>query len=35
MARRRLLSDEHWTVLFALPADEREVVRHFVARVRP
>ena len=28
MARRRLLSDEHWAGLFALPADERDVVRH-------
>ncbi len=28
MARRRLFSDEHWAGLFALPADERDVVRH-------
>lgn len=28
MARRRLLSDEHWAGLFALPADEHEIVRH-------
>lgn len=28
MVRRRLFSDEHWAGLFALPADERDVVRH-------
>ncbi|MCW6512032.1 DUF4158 domain-containing protein [Lichenifustis flavocetrariae] len=28
MARRRLLGDEQWTALFALPAGERDVVRH-------
>src|SRR3954447_17396261 len=28
MARRRLFSDEHWAGLFALPADERAIVRH-------
>lgn len=28
MARRRLFSDEHWAGLFALPTDERDVVRH-------
>jgi TnpA family transposase len=28
MARRRLFSDEHWAGLFALPADERDIVRH-------
>ena len=28
MARRRLLGDEHWAALFALPAGERDVVRH-------
>lgn len=28
MARRRLFRDEHWAGLFALPADERDVVRH-------
>ena len=27
MARRRLFSDEHWAGLFALPADERAIVR--------
>ena len=25
---RRLFGDEHWAGLFALPADERDVVRH-------
>jgi TnpA family transposase len=28
MARRRLLGDEQWATLFALPAGERDVVRH-------
>ena len=28
MARRRLLGDEQWAALFALPAGERDVVRH-------
>lgn len=28
MARRRLLGDEQWTALLALPASERDVVRH-------
>ena len=28
MARRRLLGDEQWTALFALPEGERDVVRH-------
>ena len=28
MARRRLLTDEHWAGLLALPSDERDVVRH-------
>ena len=28
MARRRLLTDEHWACLLALPSDERDVVRH-------
>ncbi|PZR07750.1 MAG: hypothetical protein DI532_23185 [Azospirillum brasilense] len=28
MARRRLLNDEQWAALFALPAGERDVVRH-------
>ena len=28
MARRRLLGDEQWTALFALPTGERDVVRH-------
>ena len=28
MARRRLFSDEHWAGLFALPADERDILRH-------
>lgn len=28
MARRRLLTDEHWAGLLALPWDERDVVRH-------
>ena len=28
MARRRLLTDEHWAGLLALPSDEREVVHH-------
>jgi TnpA family transposase len=28
MARRRLFSDEHWAGLFALPADERDLLRH-------
>jgi hypothetical protein len=28
MARRRLLTGEHWAGLLALPTDERDVVRH-------
>ena len=28
MARRRLLTDEHWAGLLALPSDERDVIRH-------
>lgn len=28
MARRRLLGDEQWAALFALPAGERDLVRH-------
>ena len=28
MARRKLLGDEQWAALFALPAGERDVVRH-------
>ena len=28
MARRRLLGNEQWAALFALPAGERDVVRH-------
>ena len=28
MARRRLLGDEQWAALFALPACERDIVRH-------
>lgn len=28
MARRRLLTDEQWAGLLALPRDERDVVRH-------
>ena len=28
MARRRLLGEEHWAGVFALPSEEREVVRH-------
>src|SRR5689334_2458088 len=28
MARRRLLGDAFWAGVFALPSDEREVVRH-------
>ena len=28
MARRRLLGDAYWAGVFALPSEEREVVRH-------
>ncbi len=28
MAQRRLLGDEQWAALFALPTGERDVVRH-------
>jgi hypothetical protein len=28
MARRRLLGDGYWAGVFALPSEEREVVRH-------
>ena len=28
MARRRLLSDEAWSAVMALPSEERDLVRH-------
>ena len=29
MARRRLLTDEQWAGLLALPNEERDIVRHY------
>lgn len=29
MARRRLLTEEQWARLLAVPTDERELIRHY------